>query len=225
MRKRILSARKGKALRRILTAAAALLLANHFLMVGFLFPFQALRRCEEQTGSGWTAVVCRDWAREVRWDRFMYLTGNEEAVLFSEISLGPLGWSPGVGQVLDCTKGLPLYAGWRTTSEARGERGASILYIFGRVDDPDIARLEVQAQYEEWKTVGGARHTALTWDSGREDWMERDGKWYFLFRTYPPFDWSSFGSCVYPLIIGYDEAGEEIARLDVEEHWTEGRGY
>lgn len=222
MKRKILSERKRKAVRRILTAAAVLILANHFLLIGLLFPFQALRRCEERAGTGRTAVVCRDWAREVGWNCFMYLTGNERAVLFSGISLEPLGWSEDDGLVLDCTKGLPLYAGWRGTGD--GGR-VYILYVFGRVDDPDIARLEVQVQYEEWETPGGARHTALTWRSGREDWMERDGRYYFLFRTYPPFNWTSFRSHVYPLITGYNEAGEEIARLDVDQYLTEGRGY
>lgn len=211
-KKKILSTRKRKAFRRILTVAAALVLANHFLLIGLLFPFQALRRCEERQGTGRTGVVCRDWAKEAHWNRWTYLSGNEKTVLLSNISLSLLGWNDMSGLALDCTKGLPLYAGWQSIGN---EEGAFILYVFGRVDDPDIAQLEIQVQYEEWKTVGGARHTALTWTSGREDWMEKDGRYYFLFRTYSPFDWSGYQSNVYPLAIGYDGEGNEAARLDV----------
>ena len=112
MKRRILSDQKRKALRRVLIAAAALVLINHFLMIGLLFPFQALRRCEERAGTGRTSVVCRERAKEIGWSCLIYLTGNENATMLSNISLGPLGWGEGEGLVLDCSGEAPLHGGW-----------------------------------------------------------------------------------------------------------------
>ncbi len=212
MKRRILSDQKRKALRRVLIAAAALVLINHFLMIGLLFPFQALRRCEERAGTGRTSVVCRERAKEIGWSCLIYLTGNENATMLSNISLGPLGWGEGEGLVLDCSGDAPLHGGWWSAS--REER--FVLYVFGRVDDADIARLEVRLQYKDWD-AGGERRTALTWMSSREDWMEKEGRRYFLFRTYPPFDWSGYRSAFYLVAIGYDAGGEEIAYVELEQ--------
>ena len=53
--------------------------------------------------------------------------------------------------------------------------------------------------------------------SSREDWMEKEGRRYFLFRTYPPFDWSGYRSAFYLVAIGYDAGGEEIAYVELEQ--------
>ena len=37
--------------------------------------------------------------------------------------------------------------------------------------------------------------------------MEKEGRRYFLFRTYPPFDWSGYRSAFYLVAIGYDAGG------------------
>lgn len=204
--------RRRRTLRRVLTAAAVIFLVNRIFMVGLLFPIQAVRQSEEREGTGRTAVVCRDWAPDIDWSSLMYLTENENALLFSRAFLTPYGWMYGFGAAVDCWEPAPVHGGWWGATQ---KDGGHVLYVFGRVDSPDIARLEVQLQYEDWH-AGGERRTALTWNSERADWMEKNGRSYFLFRTYPPFDWSSYESSVYPLALGYDQARNEIARVELD---------
>nr|WP_325212502.1 hypothetical protein [uncultured Oscillibacter sp.] len=209
MRKTKLSSRRRRTLRRILIAAAAVFLVNRIFLIGLLFPVQAIRHNEEREGAGRTAVVCRDWAPEIYKSQLVYLTENEDITMLSGARLTYLGWINGYGVMLDCTEEAPVHGGWLAWSE---REQSSILYAFGRVDGPDIARLEVRLQYTDWK---GEDHTALTWNSEREDWMEKDGRHYFLFRTYPPFDWTEYHPRLDAVAVGYDEAGLDIAWVEL----------
>ena len=208
-KKERLSSRRRRGLRRLLVAVAAVLVVNHVFMIGLLFPIQAIHHNEEREGVGRTAVVCREWVPEIAKSQVFYLTGNENVTMLSGAYLTYLGWFGGYGLPLDCTEEAPVYGGWLAMKKK--DRGA-VLYVFGRVDDPDIARMEVRLQYTDWKEED---HTVLTWNSERADWMEKDGQYYFLFRTYPPFDWTEYHPRLDAVAVGWDEAGNETARVEL----------
>lgn len=212
MRKKRMHSRKRTALRRVLLAAGALFLANHILLVGLLFPIQALRRCEELEGTGRTAVLRRDWPGEIVGNRLIYLSENENAVMLSDLRLGLFGWGDYPSLALDCSEGGPIWCGWMSLAERKNPR---LFYVFGRVDDPEITRVEASFQYVDWDVAGGETRTVFSWASEEAEWMERDGRRYFLMRKYP-VDWN------YPNIqtvaVGFDREGAEVARSEVERY-------
>ena len=86
-KEKCLSSRRRRTLRRVLIAAAAVLLANRIFLIGLLFPIQALRHIEERTGTGRTAVVCREWVPEIYKTGLVYLTENENVTMLSAVRL------------------------------------------------------------------------------------------------------------------------------------------
>lgn len=213
MKRQELYSRRRGALRYAVRAAATLFLVNHFLLTGLLLPIQAIRRGEERLGTGRTAVVLRDRAPEVHRSHLIYLTESENVTMLSGAYLTILGWSDGFGVPVDCSEAAPVYGGYWSLSPKKGQ---SLFYVFGRIDGPDIESLEVQAQYEDWESGGPVRHTAFSWTSRRADWAEKDGQYYFLFRKYP-VDWSAYPSSIYPVAIGYDGSGNEVARTELDQ--------
>ncbi len=220
MRKPQLSSRRGKALQRVLIAAAALFLANRFLLVGLLLPMQALRYCEEREGTGRTSVICRDWPQEAGWNQLVYLTENENATMLAGVKLNLFGWSGGLVSTLDCSVSAPLQGGWMSLPQEGSKR---LFYVFGRVDDPAVARVEILLQYKEWESAGGVRHTAFSWASGQEEWMEQDGRRYFLIRKYP-VEWRH-RSDIFAVAVGYDESGNEAVRIELDPHFAGGTAF
>lgn len=213
MKKQRQFSRRRQALRYAFRAVITLLLVNHFLLIGLLFPIQAIRQNEERGGTGRTAVVLRDWAPEMHWSRLIYLTESENVTMLSGAYLTFLGWTGGFGVPLDCSEDAPVYGGHWSMSRKEGQ---SLYYAFGRIDDPDIASLNVEAQYEDWTTGAGIRRTAFVWRSLREDWAEKDGRYYFLFQRYP-IDWSIYPSSIDLIAIGYDADGNEIVRTELDQ--------
>lgn len=214
-RKRMLS-RKRRAFRRILIALAALFLVNHFLLTGLLFPIQAIRRCEERAGTGRTAVVCRDWAPEIYKTGLIYLTENETVTMLSAVRLSLYGWTEVYGVPVDCTGEGPIHGGW--WSFVRLEK-AGRFYVFGRVDDPEIAQLEVyfmrpdDPQGEERIGRVHGNYGVRREDSG---WMEKDGQSYFLFET-NLVDWSEYPTGLRVVAVGYDEERNVVAQTDLDQ--------
>lgn len=208
-----LPSRRKRTLRRILIAAAAVLLVNRLLLIGLLFPIQAVRHTEERMGTGRTSVVCREWVPEIHWSQLLYLTENEHVTMLSGAQMSPFGWMDAFGVPLDCSEEAPIYGGWWSI-DSNDEQ--SVYYVFGRIDNPDITYVKVQAQYEDSKTGEVVRRTAFEWGSSREDWAEKDGRRYFLLRKYP-MDWGEYPSPIYPVAIGYDASGNEIARAELDE--------
>lgn len=213
MKKQKQFSRRRQALRYAVRAVIALFLVNHFLLMGLLFPIQAIRRGEERMGTGRTTVVLRDRAPEVHRSHLIYLTESENVTMLSGAYLTILGWTGGFGVPVDCSEAAPIYGGYWSMSR---EGGQSLYYVFGRIDDPGIAYLKVRVQYEDWTTGADIRRTAFEWGSSRESWAEKDGRCYFLFRKYP-MDWSSYPSPIYPIAIGYDAEGNEIVRTELDQ--------
>ena len=109
MRKTNMPSRRRRGFRRLLVAAAAVLVVNHVFMVGLLFPIQAIRQNEEREGVGRTVVICRAWAPEIAKSQVFYLTGNESVTMLSGAYLTYLGWFGGGGLPLDCTEEATVY--------------------------------------------------------------------------------------------------------------------
>lgn len=208
-----LSSRRRRTARRILVAAAAVFLVNRIFLIGLVFPLQAIRQIEEREDTGRTAVVNRDWAPEIHRAHLIYLTENEKVTMLSGAYLTVYGWMGGFGVPLDCTGAAPIHGGWWSMGRYGGE---SVFYVFGRIDDPEIDFIKVQVQYEDWETGAAVRRTTFEWGSPREDWMEKGGRHYFLFRK-SPMSWSEYRSPVYPVALGYDKEGNEIARVELDQ--------
>lgn len=216
MKRKRMRPRNRTAFRRVLIALAALFLVNHFLLTGLLFPIQAIRRCEERAGTGRTAVVRRDWAPEIYKTGLIYLTENETVTMLSGARLSLYGWTEVYGVPVDCTGEGPIHGGW--WSFVRLEK-AGRFYVFGRVDDPEIARLEVYFMRPD-DPQGEERIGRVHGNFGvrREDigWMEKDGQSYFLFET-NLVDWSEYPTGLRVVAVGYDEERNVVARTDLDQ--------
>ncbi len=198
-----LPSRRRRTARRVLVAAAALFLVNRIFLVGLLFPIQAVRRCEEREDTGRTNLVCRNWAPEIYKTGLVYLTENENVTMLSAVRLSLYGWIEVYGVPLDCTVEGPIHGGWWTLYR---KEEPSQFYVFGRIDDPDIDRLNIL-----WTIEGdGDSDMWVVSDSG--EWMERDGRRYFLCS----FGNANAAAYKFPLVVGCDEAGKEIARIGLE---------
>ena len=213
MRKTKTLSRRRRTARRVLIALAALFLVNHVCLIGLLFPIQAIRRNEERQGTGRTAVVCRDWEPNFRWNFLAYLTENENVTMLSGTRLTYLGWMDGFGFPLDCTEEAPMHCGLWTMRVGDRMR----LYVFGRIDGPDIVRLKIQGS---WVTFGDdsdlpTGQTEQEWVLEEGDWLEKDGRRYFLAaaRADAEVSWSVQDFTV----IGYDKYYYETARVELEQ--------
>ena len=132
--------RRKKALRR--TAAALALLVFMILtnLYGFL-PIQALRNQEDRSGVRRTEILRRDYLPQVHPFSLFYLSCNKDVVMLTSMRWNLLGgWYPVYAPVLDCDGSEPVVSG--TYSVTYSDSDQYILYVFGCVNDPDIASVE-----------------------------------------------------------------------------------
>lgn len=205
-----LPSRKRVALRRIAVMAIALFMINFFMHLGLLLPRQAIHEVEERKGTGRTRTVERVWVPEIHKTHLVYLSQNENVTMLSTAYLTHLGWMPGFGNALDCSGGEPLYAGF--TLMNRNERSAML--FFGRVDDPQIARIEIVVYAEEYDE----RSYAV---NGREvrrftdvEILEQSGHRYFLVKDGEEWDFARDFS-PRPHVAAYNAAGEELLFMEI----------
>lgn len=202
MKKTKMLSRRRKALRRVLIAAAVLFLVNRILLIGLLFPIQAIRHNEELMGTGRTEVIRRDWDPSFHWDFMTYLTKSENVVMLSGARLTPYGWTNGFGRVVDCAEEAPIHAGTWFLNWGKW----STIYVFGRVDDPDIVELRIQ-----W-TIEGDEQSDMWELSKTSEWIEEDGRRYFLcsYRNANAADYRV------PQVVAYDQERNEVARVELD---------
>ena len=212
MKKKQVLNRKRLALRRLVAAAVLMVLINHFFLLGLIFPRQCIWKMEERQGARHTSVVTRDWAPEIHKTHLVYLTENDETTLFGSTYLSLYGWFAGFSVALDCSEEAPLYAGRSYLSRDDGK----VWYFFGRVDDPAIETVEVSLRSEEWNETTRTPSYREIRRLVAEDFLEKDGRRYFLLRDSGEWD-SGFGSSPRPVAIGYDSAGGEVARVEIEQ--------
>lgn len=211
-----LSSRRRRTLRRVLIAAVTLFLVNRIFLVGLLFPIQAVRRCEERENTGRTNLVCREWTPEIYKTGLVYLTENEKVTMLSMVRLSFYGWTELYGVPVDCTGEGSIHGGW--WSFVRMEK-AGRFYVFGRVDDPDIAWLEVYFMRPDDPSGEeriGRVHGDYGIHRGDRGWMEKDGRSYFLFEA-DLVDWNEYPTGLRVVAVGYDEDRNAVVRTDLEE--------
>ncbi len=215
MSRKTLPTRRRRALRRLVLAAAVLLLSNHLLGVGLLLPVQAVRQVEERQGAPHGAVLDRLWTPEIHRTHLVYLTASEKTVTIADTYLSVYGWIGGFGWSLDCTTGEPLYAGEMTMY--RDEREGTVCCYYGRVDDPTIETVTISERgelYDETtKTAYWEEAARLTAEP--EDFLERKGYRCFLL-SHIITDWP-YDSGRHAWATGYDAAGNVVAEFEIQE--------
>lgn len=209
MKPKKLPTRRRAALQCILIAAVTLVLVNRVMGIGLLLPIQGIRQVEERQGMPRGAVIARDWAPEIHATRLVYLTASRHAVLLGDTYLSIYGWMGGFGWALDCYEEAPLHAG--EMSMSRDGREGTLLYFYGRVDDPAIEQVTVSG----WGWRADAWEEAFCLTAGPEDFLERNGQRYFLLRQ--EMESWTYDSGIHAWAAGYDGTGGEITAFEIQE--------
>ena len=209
-----LSSRPRMVLRRFAVFLIALVAVNHFMQLGFLLPVQAIRQMEERQGAPHGTTLTRLWTPEVHRTHLVYLRGSEDAVTIADTYLSIYGWMGGFGWTLDCTEEASLYAGEMTMYRDGGAHGTVCCY-YGRVDDPDIARVEVSVRGAYYADGTEQWEEAASLPVEGEDFLQRDEGRYFLVEDIQA-DWP-YDSARRAWVTGYDEAGNVAAEFPIDE--------
>ena len=213
-----LPTRRRAALRRIAIMAAVLFVVNFFMHIGLLLPRQAIHEVEERSGTGWTRTVDRIWVPEIHKTHLVYFSQNEHVTMLSTAYFTYLGWMPGFGNALDCSGEESLYAGY--TLMNRNERSA--MFFFGRVDDPEIARIEIVVYAEEYDERSYAMNGREVRRFTDVEILEQDGRRYFLVKDGEQWDFARDFS-PRPHVAAYNAAGEELLFMEITDwnssHW------
>ena len=209
-----LSSRPQMVLRRFAVFLIALLAVNHLMQLGFLLPVQAIRQVEERRGAPHGETLARLWTPEIHRTHLVYLRGSENAVTIADTYLTLYGWMGGFGWTLDCATGESLYAGEMTMYRDGGAHGTVCSY-FGRVDDPEIARVEISVRGAYYVDGAEAWEEAVNLPVEGEDFLTRDEGRYFLVEDIRP-EWP-YDSARRAWIIAYDGAGNVVAEFQIDE--------
>ena len=212
-RERVYS-RPRMVLRRFAVLLIALVAVNHLMQLGFLLPVQAIRQVEERQGAPHGTTLARLWTPEVHRTHLVYLRGSEKAVTIADTYLTIYGWIGGFSWTLDCTEEAPLYAGEMTMYRDGGAHGTVGSY-FGRVDDPEIARVEISVRGAYYVDGAEAWEEAVNLPVEGEDFLTRDEGRYFLVEDIRP-EWP-YDSARRAWVIAYDHAGNVVTEFQIEQ--------
>ena len=212
-RERVYS-RRRMVLRRFAVFLIALLAVNHIFQLGFLLPVQAIRQVEERQGVPHGETLARLWTPEIHRTHLVYLRGSENAVTIADTYLTLYGWMGGFGWTLDCATGEPLHAGEMTMYRDGGAHGTVCSY-FGRVDDPEIARVEISVRGAYYVDGAEAWEEAVNLPVEGEDFLTRDEGRYFLVEDIRP-EWP-YDSARRAWVIAYDHAGNVVTEFQIEQ--------
>ena len=217
MRRKKLLTRKQRAIRWGLGAVCLFLWMNLALHVGYLLPVQAFWEMEEQIGAGDLEVVDRRW--ETGSDFFLSagwlsLAGNEHAVVLAPEQWTYTGWQINGPEVLACDDGAPLHVGILSVQRTQFANGTpepgedwvpfqTTVYLFGRVDDPDIRSLRMELDANR----GDGEPLEVTTD--RAEWIVRDDGAYFLLRQ----EFGGFLITDLQQTTAYDAAGNVVTTV------------
>ena len=217
MRRKKLRTRKQRAILWSAGAVCLFLWMNLALHIGYLLPAQAFWEMEEQIGAGDLEVVDRRW--ETGSDFFLSagwlsLAGNEHAVVLAPERWTYTGWQINGPEVLICGDGAPVHVGifsvqrtqFATGRPEPGEAWApfqTTVYLFGRVDDPDIRSLRLELGARD----GEGENAELTTD--RAEWIVRDDGADFLLQQ----EFGGFLITDLQQTTAYDAAGNVVATV------------
>ena len=216
--KKQVETRKRKALRRTLICLAALTVFSALHLYTFT-PMQGIRYTEAQRGTGRTRAVA--WMlppEELKLGRTLfYLTANKNAMLMTYVRFHPLmGWADSLGASLDCSKEAKLHAAlWDVSNEY-----ASVQYVFGRVDDPEIQALTVSVEEIRYGSGREVREELLRTDTETVRWYQKGEQRYFVIPVDNPRKANENLESVTYSALGLDAEGREIAVQSVEDQKT-----
>lgn len=211
-RKKRLTTRKRRALRRVLILLILVIASWVLGSYGYL-PSDNLRELEEMQGVGRMEVLRRIWNPATDgWNRMVYLSVNENAVMLSGCFWNPFeGWTGSTYSIIDCSKEeVPVHS--LIHLETRdGEDGKRItnapVRTYGRVDDPDVEVIELRL----WITEDGReRRQIAVQRSERKDWMQLNGRTYFLMQT-DRLEWEGPSVFFEPMLRALDADGNVVA--------------
>ena len=208
-----LPARRRWVARRIAVFLLLLLAVNHVLHLGYLLPVQGIRDIEERQGAPHGQTLARLWTPEVHATHLVYLRGSEKAVTIADTYLTVYGWMGGFGWTLDCAEDAPLYAGEMTMRQ--DDQTETVCCYYGRVDDPEIARVEISVRGAYYAETGELWEEAANLPVEGEDFVQRDEGRYFLvedIRQEWPYDSSGRA-----WIIAYDEDGNVMEEFQIDQ--------
>ena len=214
-RKKILT-RKERAIRLAAAALGMLFYANYACNTGYLLPIQAVSEETERIGAGKLETV--EWRLDPEMDEFLYsgqicLLANSYVTALVDISFSPLnGWWAWYEPLLTTEDeerilyvGAESYNSIFPRDREPGEPWDEILYIFGRVDDPEIQCLEFEIRNGE----NGEKISYIT--STRSDWTTEGAYTYFLVRH--EFE-GSRGKLALLRTIAYDATGNVVTTVN-----------
>ena len=208
-----LYSRPRMALRRLAVFLITLVAVNHLMQLGFLLPVQAIRQVEERQGAPHGATLARLWTPEVHRTHLVYLRGSEKAVTIADAYLTIYGWIGGFGWTLDCTEEAPLYAGEMTMYRDGGAHGTVCCY-YGRVDDPEIIRVEVSVRGAYYDETSGTEIWEEAANLPVEGFIQREEGRYFLVEDIQE-DWP-YDSGRRAWVIAYNRAGDVVTEFQIE---------
>jgi len=214
-RKKRLSTRKRRALRRVLILLALVIASWALGSYGYL-PSDSLREMEEMQGIGRTEMLRRIWSPATDgWNRMVYLSANENAVMLSGCFWNPFeGWTGSTYSIIDCSaEEVPVHSCVHLESNSgEGEKMTTMVPVrtFGRVDDPAVEVIEMRL----WMTrVGEERRQIAVQRSERKDWLELNGRTYFLMQT-DRLEWE--GPVFFePMLRALDANGNVVTEYEV----------
>ena len=217
MRRKKLLTRKQRAVCWGAGAVCLFLWMNLALHIGYLLPVQAFWEMEEQIGAGDLEVVDRHW--ETGSDFFLSagwlsLAGNEHVVVLAPERWTYTGWNISGPEVLICDDGAPLHVGIYAVQRSQFAAGVpgpgedwvpfqTTVYLFGRVDDPDIRSLRMELDANR----GDGEPLEVTTD--RAEWIVRDDGAYFLLRQ----EFGGFLITDLQQTTAYDAAGNVVTTV------------
>lgn len=204
--------RRRSALRAAAITLTVMVFMVHVMHLGLIFPVQTVWQLEERAGIEHTRVVDRSRTPEIQKTNIAFLSENDEATMFSSCHLTIYGWMANFHVALDCTTDEPLYAG--VSYMSRDENRA--WYFFGRVDDPEIERVEISLQSRKWNNETQAYFNEEIRRIEDVELQNQSGHRYFLVKDDGAWD-SEKDFNPKPVAIGYDSAGNEVAWVDIED--------
>lgn len=170
--------RRQRAIRNVLIAVFSILLVQNLGSYA-LTPMQAIANAKEASGIyDPTEVVAVQSVPEMHRLHRLYMIENENTVALSSAVFRFIGWDGSFVWEVDCTQDLPVHWGCVSMSRHNQSNGEKIRFIYGRIDDENIVRIELVdiSVGEEIDCI----------DLPRDEWIEKDGKVYFLHKVTQP---------------------------------------
>lgn len=137
-----------------------------------------------------------------------WLLGNEKALLLCAVShRWNSGWQPEGSMPLDCSGEAGLFGGVWQLSGRYLNGGGDHVFLFGRVTDPAIVRVELAAEIDD-KSDGKPRIKRTWWNragDGQDFCMEADWAAWYVFHLE---------------LVGYDAEGKEVCRVQGEKGYN-----